>query len=262
MLHNLIPCIKEFGSLLQFSTKITEYLHRPFAQDTFNHRNSRNSVANMCWYLDQKEKMDEFEDFLQWWKSHFQQSATLSEVDKGEEPWIVFTKQADSVALLPVDSTALIFSMSPNLCAALADFYSYNLDANAAGHGLRRMLVDNASLPFSHINVWHCLQLTPPVLVEGQCPEPTTVCNIPVSSALPGGQFNTVLIHATEDAGTSGLKGTELWLPAYKHSNLNFHRLTSSTSLYISASNSLMQQQQYTNALSLLLPIFLHAKKP
>jgi hypothetical protein len=213
MLHNLVPCILELGSLEQFSTEITEFLHGPLVQHAFEHGNGRNATANMCRFLDRREKVQNFQEFLDWRRRRLATKGSGEDVDSTSSDdgpdeasrSYSFTKKP-SLSQITVESAAIIFGI-PDLRAALADFYKYDIDASQPERGTRRISRPDAVLPFDRINVWYRLRLTAPAAADDENPTPTTVCASPPSADLPSGLFNTILYHDTDAASTAGIEG-------------------------------------------------------
>jgi hypothetical protein len=225
VLHNLVPCIHLLSSLMQFTTEITEKLHGPVVKDPFCHGNGKESADGMCRYLDQEEKVQNFQEYLRWRKG---QTALL---ESSEE--ITFGPTVSSSALsyhfsvklsyhlsmklsyhlsvkpailsISIDDAAIAFSL-PDLQAALADFYMFDADLSNRYCGKSRKSSIDATLPFTHINVWYQFRLTP-LALEGDIQLSRTIRATPPSPDLPCSHYNTVLVHGNSVVSTSGIEG-------------------------------------------------------
>ena len=145
MLHNLEPSIRVLGSLVQFSTDITEHLHRLNAKIPFQHGNGTNAQRSMCRYLDRVEKVDNMNDYLDWREGT---ASVLSESPSDQDILCELNENPD-LRVIEVNEAALKFHI-PDLCPALATFYS-QFDPLKPPKNFRRK---NTPLPFKHLNVW------------------------------------------------------------------------------------------------------------
>jgi hypothetical protein len=175
MMHNLVACIKQFSSLMQFMTDITEYLHILLVKTAWEQGNKKGSVRDqMCRYLDRMEKVEDFDDYHAWQEQIFG-AAWQSEGDIEE---IVLPNRSSHLTKKPseastsVDEAALRFGI-PDLRAALADYYLFDLAGRNCG--TVRMSLRNAPLPFDQVRIWYTLRIKTPPAPNKELSTPSTV---------------------------------------------------------------------------------------
>jgi hypothetical protein len=216
MLHNLEPCIREMGSLPQFSTETTEYLHGPLVKDPFRHCNGQNATDGMCRILDRREKVADFQEYLKWRGEEKARRKSLDGTgglgqpskcdesvlsDRLENSRISITKKPHR-SRITIDDAASLYGL-PDLRAALADYFNIATEGSRP-RGKRRIAGANAELPFALLDVWYHFRLTPSGELESES-LPETIRASPPNKNEPFGLCNTVLINGNDPS--SGLRG-------------------------------------------------------
>ena len=64
--HDYVPSIRQFGTIMQFSTDITEFFHKQSAKEPYRLTNKRDFMAQICIFLDRREKWAQFHQYLTW----------------------------------------------------------------------------------------------------------------------------------------------------------------------------------------------------
>ena len=64
--HDYVPSIQQFGTIMQFSTDITEFFHKQSAKVPYRSTNKRDFMAQICIILDRHEKWAQFRQYLAW----------------------------------------------------------------------------------------------------------------------------------------------------------------------------------------------------
>jgi hypothetical protein len=216
MFHNLVHSIRLLGSLPQYSTEITEHLHGIEVKGPFRQGNGRNSSNGMCRFLDRREKVLNFEEYLIWRSDYSDDnrgeapscpnaddSAELSLLSSG-----ISIYKKPSISRMTVDEAALMYGIA-DLRPALADFYMIDPDISRASRGKRRISRPNAELPFEHIDIWYQLRLkSSQSLSDHDDMTAETVCATPPTEEAPFGHCNTVLALGGANDPLSPLDGT------------------------------------------------------
>lgn len=64
--HDYEPSIRQFGTIMQFSTDITEFFHKQSAKEPYRSTNKRDFMVQICIILDRHEKWAQFRQYLAW----------------------------------------------------------------------------------------------------------------------------------------------------------------------------------------------------
>lgn len=237
-MHTYENHIREMGSSPQYSTDITEYCHRPLAKQGYSASNRKNFEEQMCRYLDRRDRVTQFTEFLAWRHKTLEQARTeqwletLDEYDLAlanellEEQkssltyqnsrqilrapnWeeIKLTKTPHKTGIL-IDDLAAMYRI-PDLRAAIADYIAFK--SNAAPRRSTRERVESSidtELPIVDADAWDHLRIhLSKVQDETILAAYNTVQALPPSDDIPYGRCNAVLVHDNEEAETSGIRG-------------------------------------------------------
>ncbi len=64
--HDYDPSIRQFGTVMQFSTDIAEFFHKKSAKEPYRSTNKRDFMAQICIILDRHDKWAQFYRYLTW----------------------------------------------------------------------------------------------------------------------------------------------------------------------------------------------------
>ena len=85
--HDYKPSIQQFGTIMQFSTDITEFFHKQSAKEPYRLTNKRDFMTQICIILDRREKWAQYCQYLTWVQNGLTNTETIpwSETDSGGE---------------------------------------------------------------------------------------------------------------------------------------------------------------------------------
>jgi hypothetical protein len=222
-LHAYLFHIPELGSSPQFSTEITETLHQTMAKAAYRATNRREFVPQMCRFLDRTEKIRHMNSFIEWAISHrreqhlqahverFPVGATRNAIlDAGVEVplpsardthlrvWHTLTPHYNKIDLR---SACKQYDLSTTLFVKSVYEYADGLDINFQG---------------LQLDIWRQFRIRLATVQDSEEPaQARTVQALPPSippqaqlnASMPHGRCNCVLIHETDEARTTGIKG-------------------------------------------------------
>ena len=64
--HDYDPSIRQFGTIMQFSTDITEFFHKQSTKVPYRSTNKQDFMAQICIILDRNEKWAQFRQYVAW----------------------------------------------------------------------------------------------------------------------------------------------------------------------------------------------------
>lgn len=231
-LHSFQRSIPQLGTCLQFTTEITELLHRPSAKEPYRATNRREFLEQMCRILDRRERIAYFLQYHHWLdEAIFEEELEgLSPEEKAlykevfEE--VIATKRRGPMPFedgklyrlratphrLNEDLVALGKRYSLlDLIPALDDFLNIVANPNMAT-GVRshhRKAKADVILPFTHAHSWTYFRFqTASVQDEDVLAAARTIQALPPTTVLPYGRCNCVLVHDNANAESTGLVGT------------------------------------------------------
>jgi len=85
--HDYEPSIRQFGTIMQFSTDITEFFHKQSTKEPYHSTNKRDFMAQICIILDCHEKWAQFHQYLAWVQNRFtnRETSPWSDMDSVDE---------------------------------------------------------------------------------------------------------------------------------------------------------------------------------
>jgi len=85
--HDYEPSIWQFGTIMQFSTDITEFLHKQSTKEPYHSTNKQDFMAQICIILDCHEKWAQFHQYLAWVQNRFtnRETSPWSDMDSVDE---------------------------------------------------------------------------------------------------------------------------------------------------------------------------------
>ena len=85
--HDYEPSIRQFGTIMQFSTDITEFFHKQSTKEPYRSTNKRDFMAQICIILDRHEKWAQFHQYLAWVQNGFtnRETSPWSDTDSVDE---------------------------------------------------------------------------------------------------------------------------------------------------------------------------------
>ncbi|KAG1776905.1 hypothetical protein EV702DRAFT_1045915 [Suillus placidus] len=230
LMQSVVPSIHEVGSLLQWSADTTEHAHITLIKDPADSSNNINYDAQICWFLDCREKCQNFQittSIIAHSQSQSQASTSRTmdvdsdhhdshegpHIDESHLQIVLDDLWGPKHAVTDFFKKAEKVSSDIKVARPLRTFVGTTQNFHSLG-GQRRALPD-APLPFNDLMVWfkvrvqqasyHSPSITPPAL---------TVNVSPLSATWKYGHYDTA-IFTVDDTGceqwpTSGLKDTEL----------------------------------------------------
>ena len=108
--HDYSPSIQQFGTIMQFSTDITEFFHKQSAKEPYRSTNKRDFMAQICIILDRHEKWAQFRQYLDWVENRHtnRETSPWSEADSVDQSdtEICNSKDNTSQRLVPYQCSA------------------------------------------------------------------------------------------------------------------------------------------------------------
>ena len=81
--HDYEPSIQQFGTIIQFSTDITEFFHKQSTKEPYRSTNKQDFMAQICIILDHREKWVQFRQYLAWVQNR--ETSPWSSTDSADE---------------------------------------------------------------------------------------------------------------------------------------------------------------------------------
>jgi hypothetical protein len=219
--------VREKGSCPQYSTDVTERCHRPFLKDAYRSTNRRDFGWQMCLYLDRCERVEHFQEFLNWatdspaFPTIGPSPHTLSILNE-QEMYASSVMQSSSVSQqhraritllktpprrnFSLEAMAALYRL-PDLKAAIADYIELINDPALPRSVERRAPLD-VWIPGCTIDAWERLRIHLSIVQdEDKDASSQAVLAYPPSPSHPHGRCDSVLIHTGADAQRVGVKG-------------------------------------------------------
>ena len=85
--HDYEPSIRQFGTIMQFSTDIMEFFHKQSTKEPYRSTNKQDFMAQICIILDRHEKWAQFRRYLAWVQNGFtsRETSPWSDTDSIDE---------------------------------------------------------------------------------------------------------------------------------------------------------------------------------
>jgi hypothetical protein len=85
--HDYEPSIRQFGTIMQFSTDITEFFHKQSTKEPYRSTNKRDFMTQICIILDRHEKWVQFRQYLAWVQNSLtsRETSPWSDTDSADE---------------------------------------------------------------------------------------------------------------------------------------------------------------------------------
>lgn len=227
-LHSYERHIPELGSSPQFSSDISEALHKSMAKAAYEATNRKEFLEQMCRFLHRCDSISDMEEFIAWAKGE----ASRRKIDKAlhgtGQMFREFATRRMNAALdaeltVPLKqrgrtrdwnrrgwSDRLFHRFTPHFRdLTLDDVCSmYQFSPALFIDSLRRF---DSTLPvaLSHVkmDVWTSIYIKLPTVQEDDLIQSRTIQTMPRSSSLPNGRFSCVLVHFSDEAKATGIEG-------------------------------------------------------
>ena len=236
--HDYAPSIRQFGSVMQFSTDITEFFHKESTKQPYQATNKRNFMPQMCLILERREKWAQFHRYLGWvqdglnkvehgncdsdnWSSSQSESGNQSDsgsakLDQNPHQYLTLDVNAAPQDRHPnrikltktphgkgcLSSLAALYGI-PDLHDRTVDF----LKKCKSYQGPNTSLLIH-SLSTAPVITWKNIRIaTPKAQDPDELTKHQTIPADPPSHNLPHGRCGTVLLHWSSEAETAGLQG-------------------------------------------------------
>jgi Plavaka transposase len=218
------------GSAPQYSTEITESLHRPLVKELYHLTNHKEFIFQMCRRLSRSERLGFHKEFSTWCQEQDRQSQLqklyqaytpgyrrramdlhppISEETQENEQRIPVRMRFEAsrlwLALKPHHSKQSVLAVAaqyglPDLPEKLQHFLRANLQGDPHGQ--------EESMDVQFIDVWRKLRIhISDVQDEDAHSQDHSVEAIPPSESLPYGRCHCVLVHDTNEAEATGIAG-------------------------------------------------------
>lgn len=219
--------VREKGSCPQYSTDVTERCHQPFLKDAYRSTNRRDFGWQMCLYLDRCERVEHFQEFLNWatdslafptigpppptqsilneQEMYASSVIQLSSASQQHHPRITLLKTPPQ-RNFSLEAMAALYRL-PDLKAAIADYLELINNPTLPRSTKRRAPLD-VWIPGCTIDAWERLRIHLPIVQDDdEDASSQAVLAYPPSPTHPYGRCDSVLIHTGADAQRVGVKG-------------------------------------------------------
>lgn len=215
------------GSTPQYSTEISETLHRTFAKDLYKFTNHKNFVPQMCSRLNRSERIAYQSEFIRWCEEQ-DERAQLQEMYRDYSPRfrkIAITRYKRMIEDSDVDrprerkisakdriqEARLWLTLKPHMrtqqVTAIAEMYGLE-DLEESLEIFLESNDHDADLKVTSIDVWTGLRLrVDDVQNEDHVSQEHRLEALPPSPTLPFGRCHCALIHDTDRAQEVGIEG-------------------------------------------------------
>ncbi|EMD40221.1 hypothetical protein CERSUDRAFT_63676 [Gelatoporia subvermispora B] len=196
LLH-YVQSIRFYGATDNYNTEMFERLHIDFAKEGWRASNHRNERPQMVRWLSRREKIVHLESYLKTTKQTVDQDILKNR--QGHAIKIAKFPQSPKQTLSAVEKT----HCAPGFTHSLKTFLNL-----LNSRSLSRAELNNAILPFNHIDLYHNFKLTPTALHD----DITKHEVIKAKPAIKGqpAQFDTVVVFNSHDAESTGVAGTRI----------------------------------------------------
>jgi hypothetical protein len=223
-LHAYLFHIPEMGSSPQFSTEITETLHQTMAKAAYRATNRRDFVPQMCRFLDRTEKIRHMSSFIDWAVFYMQEQYRDHHwrTIVGGTARNTFLDANVEIPLPPAwdERVRVWHTLTPHYCKVNLRHAcrQYNLSRTLFVESLHEYL-DGIDVDFQNLqlDIWRQFRIRISSVQDAdelaqartvQALPPSTPPEVPLNASMPHGRCNCVLIHATDQARMTGIKGT------------------------------------------------------
>lgn len=230
--HSYPIHIKEMGSSPQYSSDITEYLHKLMAKIAFDKTNRKEFGGQMARFIDRTDRLHQVPEFVEWCiertkQAHLEQVLRAHRstspgyqalLEQSLQPgWI-----KDNIPAKTRDKTARLWvTIVPHLRQQEIYKIATNYNLPKLGSAIRAFLFEGSrassgqapiSLPrILWIDVWHNMRIrTPDVQDDSVCSISHTIEAMPPSREMPYGHCHFVLVHDGDEVDRVGIKGVLL----------------------------------------------------
>ncbi|PVF95369.1 hypothetical protein CPB86DRAFT_865506, partial [Serendipita vermifera] len=217
----------EKGSCPQYSTDVTERCHQPFLKDAYRSTNRRDFAWQMCRYLDRRERVEHFREFLDWAtnppplstitscppdpyslnEQEMYGASLVQPSSSSQQPRSRITLlKTPPTKNLSLEAISRLYQLR-DLTAAIADYLEL-IDNPALPRSIERRAPLNVRIPGCAMDAWERLRIHLPTVQDEDEEGPSrAVLAYPPSSTYPYGRCDTVLIHEGADAQRVGVQG-------------------------------------------------------
>lgn len=224
-LHAYLFHIPELGSSPQFSTEITETLHQTMAKAAYRATNRREFVPQMCRFLDRTERIRHMNSFIDWAISYTREQHLQAHMARFPVGGVARNAILDADVEIPLPPAR---DKRTRIWHPLTPHYSkvdhrhacrqYNLSLTLFVKSLREY-ADGLDINFHglQVDIWRQFRIRIASVQDSeelaqartvQALPPSTPLQVPPNTSMPHGRCNCVLIHATDEARTTGINGT------------------------------------------------------
>jgi len=196
LLHYM-ESIKLFGTTDNYNTEMFERLHIDFAKHGWRTSNFCDEFPQMVSWLSWQEKITSFDTYILYAEKGPQDSPTIIRLSEKVPVKLAKYPNQAGKSIYAIETTHQAPGFSQNLKEYLNHFLSRRT-SNQAAH--------TYPLPFSKLNVFHQFKFSPHALQDEE-DESDVVKAIPISSKLPSGRFDPVVVLQTDDAEATGMTG-------------------------------------------------------
>ena len=235
--HDYAPSIRQFGSVMQFSTDITEFFHKESTKQPYQATNKRNFMPQMCLILERRERWAQFRRYLEWVRSGLnevehenwdsdnwssvQGNRSYSGPAKDDQNWLQCSvSDASAAPQDPMHPSRIKLTKTPHGKGTLSSFATlYDirdlhdktvdfLQKKCKGYQDPSTSHFIHSLSTAPVVTWKNVRIaTPKAQDPDELTKHQTIPADPPGDDLPHGRCGTVLLHWSFEAETAGIQG-------------------------------------------------------